>query len=99
VSGGSVEEIVVRPEDFGITPLSLGALAGGDANENATAIINILAGADHPAAEAIVLNAAAALVVARNLPPRDAAALARDALRSGRARETLERWRVAARKA
>jgi anthranilate phosphoribosyltransferase len=97
LSGGSVDEIVVRPEDFGITPFALGALAGGDAQENAAAIKRILDGSDHPATEAIILNAAAALVVTRNVSPRDAAAEARDAILSGRARTTLERWRAAAR--
>jgi anthranilate phosphoribosyltransferase len=95
---GRVEERVVRPEEFGIAPFSVAALAGGDASENAAAITTILAGGAHPASEAIVLNAAAALVVARGLAPRDAAAEARDAIASGRATRTLETWREAARR-
>ena len=96
---GRVDERVVRPEEFGVAPMPLSALAGGDASDNAAAIRRILDGGAHPAAEAIVLNAAAALVVARGTEPRDAAAEARDALRSGRARETLEAWATAARRA
>lgn len=95
---GRVEERVVRPEDFGITPLPLTALAGGDANENAAAIATILGGGRHPASDAIVLNAAAALVVVRGRSPRDAADEARDAIASGRAIGTLETWRAAARR-
>ncbi len=93
---GRVEERVVRPEDFGVDPLPLSSLAGGDASENAAAILAILDGAAHPATEAIVLNAAAALVVTRGTSPRDAANAARDAIRSGRARETLATWKAAA---
>ncbi|MBX3201310.1 MAG: anthranilate phosphoribosyltransferase, partial [Labilithrix sp.] len=54
LDGGHVEERVVRPEDFGVTPISLAALAGGDARANADAIREILEGRPHPAAEAIV---------------------------------------------
>ena len=49
----------------------------------------------HPATDALVLNAAAALVVAEGLEPRAAAQRARDALASGRALALLERWRRA----
>lgn len=96
---GQVDEQVVRPEDFGITPLPLAALAGGDARENAAAITRILEGSEHPATEAIVLNAAAALVVARGASPRDAAAEARDAIRSGRAKAKLASWITSAKQA
>jgi anthranilate phosphoribosyltransferase len=99
LDSGTVEERIVRPEDFGIAPLPLSALAGGEASENARAITAILEGETHPATEAIVLNAAAALVVARALAPREAAEAARDAIGSGRARATLEAWRGAARRA
>jgi anthranilate phosphoribosyltransferase len=95
LENGVVEERIVRPEDFGVTPTPLSALAGGDAAENAAVIVHILEGREHPATEAIVLNAAAALVVARRASPPHAASEARDAIRSGRARATLERWREA----
>lgn len=93
---GHVEEIVVRPEDFGIAPTELAALSGGDARDNAAALTRIFDGQPHPATEAIVLNAAAALVVARKTSLRDAAAEAREALRSGQARRTLTSWRSVA---
>jgi anthranilate phosphoribosyltransferase len=96
LDNGKVEELVVHPDDFGIAPLPLSALAGGDASENATAIQAILDGAAHPATEAIVLNAAAALVVARGSTPLDAAGEAREAIRSGAAKRTLVTWRDAA---
>jgi anthranilate phosphoribosyltransferase len=61
--------------------------------------VALLDGAAHPAAEAIVLNAAATLVIVRDLAPRLAAEQAREALRGGAARRALETWRAAARRA
>jgi anthranilate phosphoribosyltransferase len=93
---GSVRERVVSPEDFGITRLGPAALAGGDAADNARALTSILSGAPHPAREAVVLNAAAALVVATGEDPRAAAQRARTALDDGTAARKLEAWRGAA---
>ena len=95
-AAGDVLERTIAPDDFGIERLDRRALAGGDAKENAAAIVTMLAGGDHPAREAVVLNAAAAIVVATGTPPREAAAEARDALGSGRARRTFEAWKSAA---
>jgi anthranilate phosphoribosyltransferase len=89
---GRVDERVVHPEDFGLAPTPLNVLAGGDAVDNAEHIRRILAGENHPATTAVVLNAAAALVVAEALSPRDGAARATEAIASGRARATLTAW-------
>lgn len=99
LDGGRVDEHTVRPEDFGLSLRPLSVLSGGGPAENAEAIRRIIGGEPHPAADAIVLNAAAALVVARGAPPREAAAEARDAIASGRAKAALERWRVCAARA
>ncbi|MFO0741302.1 MAG: anthranilate phosphoribosyltransferase [Labilithrix sp.] len=96
VEGGRVEERVVTPEDFGVERIDLKALAGGDATENAKVLEAILGGEAHAATEAIVLNAAAALVVARGLELREATDTARAAIRDGKAIATLAAWRVAA---
>lgn len=96
LSGGSLVELEIAPEDFGLPRSAPDAIAGADAASNARIIELILRGDPHPARDACVLNAAAALVVALELPPKAAADRARDALESGRARETLERWRAAA---
>jgi anthranilate phosphoribosyltransferase len=97
LDGASLEEIEVSPEDFGLSRIEPEALRGGDANENARALESIFAGAPHPALNGVLLNAAAALVVADGMEPRAAAARARETLASGRARAVLERWREAAR--
>jgi anthranilate phosphoribosyltransferase len=99
VDGTALNELVVAPEDFGIQPLPRSAIAGGDAAFNASVLQTVLSGGDHPATDAFVLNAAAALVVAKRLAPKAAAESARDSLASGRAKQVLESWLAAARRA
>jgi anthranilate phosphoribosyltransferase len=96
---GSVREREVAPEDFGVARIERAAIAGGDAQENARALVAILGGERHPAREAVVLNAAAALVVATGEAPREAAERARRAIDQGAARAKLEAWRRAAARA
>jgi anthranilate phosphoribosyltransferase len=97
LAGGHLTERELHPTDFGLEPSPAGAARGGDAAENATSLHAILGGEPHPATDAVVLNAAAALVVALELEPREAAERARDAVASGRARGLLQRWQSAAR--
>ncbi len=99
LAGGEVRERVVTPEDFGVERIPRSAIAGGDAPSNARAITAILGGEGHPAREAVVLNAAAALAVATGEDFRACAGRARAAIETGAAMATLERWRVAARNA
>ncbi len=89
---------MIAPEDFGIAPLPEGAARGADIPSNAQALLAILSGEPHPARDAFVLNAAAALTVALDLPPKKAADLARETLDSGAARRTLDAWKNAAEK-
>lgn len=102
LEGGRVAERVVRPADFGVPEASLEELRGGDATDNAEAIERAFAGRHASLAEAIALNAAAALAVLRGATAaaelRAAGEEARDVVASGRALETLATWReVAAR--
>jgi anthranilate phosphoribosyltransferase len=94
---GRVDERVVQPADFGIAEVPLEDLRGGDAADNADAIERALAGELPGFARAVALNAAAALAVARGATSarelREAGAAALDAIGSGRALETLARWR------
>jgi anthranilate phosphoribosyltransferase len=90
---GAVRERIVTPEDFGIARLDRAAIAGGDAAQNAGALVAILEGEPHPARDAVVLNAAASLAVATGQEPRAAADRARRAIDDGAAHRTLETWR------
>ncbi len=96
---GKVEEFEIAPEDFGLTPSPSGAIDGGDPANNARVLEQILSGRAHPATDAFVLNAAAALVVAEGLSPRKAADKAREALASGAALRALSRLREATERA
>src|SRR5262249_39283960 len=93
----------IHPEDFGLSPCPASALAGGDARQNAAATLAILSGEDHPARDAVILNAAATLAVVRELDSRsawrDATREARETIQSGAARRTLEGWRAIATRA
>ncbi len=101
--GGRLFERVIGPRDFGFAPSPAGAIAGGDARDNAAAILAILRGEAHPAHDAVALNAAAAIAIARGAVDASgfhaAGAEARAAIRSGAAIATLERWIAVAREA
>jgi anthranilate phosphoribosyltransferase len=99
LDGDRIRERIVTPEDFGLSRAPAQSIAGADSTANAKAIESILRGEPHPGKSAVVLNAAAATVVAQGGDPKDAAARVGDALASGRAFATLERWRSAAARA
>ena len=90
---GRVSTFEVTPEDFGLSTVPIEALRGGDATRNAEIIRNVLGGEPGPARVAVLLNAGAALCVAGIVDDaRAGAALAAEAVDSGAATETLERW-------
>ncbi|MDP9396002.1 MAG: anthranilate phosphoribosyltransferase [Actinomycetota bacterium] len=98
VREGSVRREVLDPVDLGIPRSEAGALRGGDAAYNAGVCRRLLAGEKGAVRDAVVLNAAAALVA---LEPNDAplaeqlgAATGRAAaaIDDGRAAALLERW-------
>jgi anthranilate phosphoribosyltransferase len=95
VSNGRVREFSLTPEDFGLARSPKGAIDGADPAHNARVLETILKNQAHPARDAILLNAAAALVVAFDIEPKAATARARDALESGAAAESLQRLRRA----
>ncbi|MES1175082.1 MAG: anthranilate phosphoribosyltransferase [Myxococcales bacterium] len=96
IDGGKVREFSLTPEDFGLARSPAGAIAGGEPNENARVLESILRNEEHPAKDAILLNAAAALVVALGMPPKVATERARQVLQSGAASESLARLKRAA---
>jgi anthranilate phosphoribosyltransferase len=89
----TVRDIV--PEDAGIPRATLAALKGGTAEDNARAIRELLGGAKSAFRDIVLLNSAAALVVAggaSNL--RDGVARAAEAIDTGRAANALEQARA-----
>ncbi|MBL8600492.1 MAG: anthranilate phosphoribosyltransferase [Myxococcales bacterium] len=93
VRQGVLIESTVVPSDFGVEPTTAEALVGGDPATNAEITRSVLAGEPSGRRTAVVLNAAAALVVAEvTTDLREAAEMAQRAIDSGAARRTLARW-------
>jgi anthranilate phosphoribosyltransferase len=90
---GKISTFEVTPYDFGLSEVPIEALRGADATRNAEIIRSVLGGEQGPARVAVLLNAAAALCVAGIADdPKAAAERAAEAVDSGAATETLERW-------
>ena len=88
---GSVEREELDPRDLGLARCEPSDLSGGTPAENAEAIRRVFDGAVGPQRDAVVLNAAAALLVADMAADMgDGLALAARALASGAAAERLE---------
>jgi len=64
LADGKVETFEVTPEAAGLARTTLDALRGGDAETNATALRAVLDGVPGPYRDIVLLNSAAALVVA-----------------------------------
>jgi anthranilate phosphoribosyltransferase len=87
---GAIRSFTLAPEDFGIARSDGAALKGGDAASNAQAIRSLFEGTTGPYRDIVLLNAAAALVIAERVSDMPAGiALAADALDSGKAKATL----------
>lgn len=88
---GEITEAEFTPEDFGIRRGTIDDLVGGDADENVAITRAVLAGQEGPRADAVVINAAPAIVLAGLADGFvDAVGIARESLRSGSAAEALE---------
>jgi len=83
----------IAPEDAGLPRSPISAIRGGDAAHNAAALRRLLAGEQGPYRDAVLLNAAAALVVSGRVTAlADGARQAADALDTGQANALLDRW-------
>ncbi|MEM7751096.1 MAG: anthranilate phosphoribosyltransferase, partial [Pseudomonadota bacterium] len=84
--GGMVKTFEVTPADAGLLPARLSDLMGGDAETNAAAIRDVLADKKGPFRDIVLLNTAAALVVAGKADSLGAGVdLAAGAIQSGAA--------------
>jgi anthranilate phosphoribosyltransferase len=90
VHEGTVKRYTLTPEDFGMSRAPIETLRGGNVQENATFIREVLEGQPSPRRDIAVMNAAAALVtagIAANF--LDGAQLAASAISSGLAQKKL----------
>jgi anthranilate phosphoribosyltransferase len=91
VADGTVRKRVVDPAELGIDPCDPAELAGGSRDENAATARHVLAGARGAKRDAVVLNAAAAMVTAGHADDlREGLELAANAIDDGRAADRLE---------
>jgi anthranilate phosphoribosyltransferase len=100
VHDGTVDRMTIDPAEFGLPPAKSDDLLGGDAQTNADVARSVLGGSSGPVREAVVLNAAGALVahaaLSRDIEWRPAwewaLQRAADAIDSGAAEQLLARW-------
>jgi anthranilate phosphoribosyltransferase len=96
VDSERVRTFTVTPEDAGLKTASLEALRGGDPQANAAIAREVLSGARGPKRDVVLLNAAAALVVAgRAKDLKEGVRQAAGAIDDGRAVRVLDRIREA----
>ncbi|WP_442874164.1 anthranilate phosphoribosyltransferase [Devosia sp. SL43] len=90
IAGGSLTTFEISPEQFGLPRATLDDLRGGDPADNALALTALLDGAPGAYRDIVLLNSAAALFVADRVDTIDTGiALARAAIDSGKAKQTL----------
>src|SRR5262249_4257330 len=90
LEGRKVREIETAPEESRLKRATLAALKGGDAAHTAEAIYTVLGGEKNAFRDIVVLNSAAALVVAGKASDlKQGAALAIDSIDSGNAAQAL----------
>ncbi|MDT5008061.1 MAG: anthranilate phosphoribosyltransferase [Mycobacterium sp.] len=100
VQAGTVEKLTFDPAGFGFPRADISALVGGDAETNAAEARDVLAGATGPVRDAVVLNAAGAMVAHAGLTSgaewlsawESGLSRAIDAIDSGAAEQLLARW-------
>jgi anthranilate phosphoribosyltransferase len=100
VQAGTVDKLTFDPAGFGFARAELDELLGGDAQANAAEVRAVLGGAKGPVRDAVVLNAAGAIVAHAGLSSRaewlpaweDGLARAGAAIDSGAAEQLLARW-------
>lgn len=91
LTDGRIEEREVHPEDAGLPVHKLEAILGGTPEANAAAFRALLGGAHGAYRDAVVLNSAAALVIAgRASDLREGAEMARESIDSGAARGKVD---------
>ncbi|GAA99954.1 uncharacterized protein L969DRAFT_96570 [Mixia osmundae IAM 14324] len=92
--GGAIQEQTIAPADFGLTAHSLEAVRGGTPAENAVILSALLQGELAPSdaiENFVVMNAAALIMLAgRANTLLEGVSLARESIRSGRAKRALD---------
>jgi anthranilate phosphoribosyltransferase len=92
IKGGNLTSFEITPEDAGVPRASLADLKGGDPAYNADRLRGLLDGAKDPYRDIVLMNAAAAFIVAGRADTlKLGVALAAQEIDSGRAKQALDR--------
>ncbi|MEQ5794922.1 anthranilate phosphoribosyltransferase [Paracoccus sp. NFXS7] len=87
---GQITEFTIAPEDAGLSRHPFTAIVGGEPSHNAAAFRALLDGEQGAYRDAVLLNGAAALLIAGRVPDlRDGARMAAESLDSGAAKARL----------
>lgn len=90
---GKLREFEVSPEDIGLKRSTLKDLQGGEAEENAAALLNVLEGKPSAYRDIVLLNTGAALLVGGKVNTlKDGVTMAVEAIDSGTAKDLLKQW-------
>lgn len=88
---GKVETFYLSPEDFGLKRSPVSDLVGGDKDENAKILLEILKGERGPKRDIVLINSAAALTVAGKTEDlKEGVMIAAEAIDSGKAMSKLK---------
>jgi anthranilate phosphoribosyltransferase len=94
--GGSVQSYIFNPEEYGYKLSSMDALKGGDAQHNASILMDVLGGVKGPMRDMTELNSAFALYIAgitNNI--KEALRVVKEVIDSGSAMKKLDEFRKA----
>lgn len=90
LEAGEITETELHPSDAGLEVAPFEAIKGGDPDQNAQAVRDLLDGEKSAFRDMVMFNVAAALVIAGTVGDlKDGVKLAGEAIDSGKARETL----------
>ncbi|MDA9980092.1 anthranilate phosphoribosyltransferase, partial [Yoonia sp.] len=91
LENGKIRSREIHPEDAGLPVHNFRDILGGTPQENAVALMALLEGEQGAYRDAVLLNAAAALIVADKVETlKDGVELARESIDSGKAKKALE---------
>ena len=91
LENGKITSREIHPEDAGLPVHSFRDILGGTPDENAVALRALLDGVQGAYRDAVLLNAAAALVVAEKVSSlTEGVEIARDSIDSGKAKKAVE---------
>lgn len=90
--GDNFTEYEITPEQFGLSRHDKSEIVGGTPAENAQAVRGILGGEKGAGRDVVLMNVGAALHIVRQIPIEEGIKLAEEAIDSGKALSTLEKY-------